>query len=67
MFDTRSDDDLVFGSGSGCRGRMHVLALPGTAAASRDLVDAIIDAGGARRPITLALDALAPGCSTAGR
>ena len=29
VFDTRSDDDLVFGSGSGCRGRMHVLALPG--------------------------------------
>ena len=66
VFDTRSDDDLVFGSGSGCRGRMHVLALPGTAAASRDLVDAIIDAGGARRPITLALDALAPGLLDGG-
>jgi xanthine dehydrogenase accessory factor len=66
VFDTRSDDDLVFGSGSGCRGRMHVLALPATAAASRDLVDAIIDAGGARRPITLALDALAPGLLDGG-
>lgn len=66
VFDTRSDDDLVFGSGSGCRGRMHVLALPGTAAASRTLVDAIIDAGGARRPITLALDALAPGLLDGG-
>jgi xanthine dehydrogenase accessory factor len=66
VFDTRSDDDLVFGSGSGCRGRMHVLALPGTAAASRALVDAIIDAGGARRPITLALDALAPGLLDGG-
>lgn len=28
LFDTRGDDDLVFGSGSGCRGRMRVLAWP---------------------------------------
>ena len=27
-FDTRSDDDLVFGSGTGCRGRVHLLLLP---------------------------------------
>jgi xanthine dehydrogenase accessory factor len=27
-FDTRGDDDLVFGSGSGCRGRMRVVVLP---------------------------------------
>jgi len=27
-FDTRSDEDLVFGSGTGCRGRMHLLLLP---------------------------------------
>lgn len=27
-FDTRDDDDLLFGSGSGCRGRMRVLAWP---------------------------------------
>jgi xanthine dehydrogenase accessory factor len=48
VFDTRSDDDLVFGSGSGCRGRMYVLALP--SASSRLIVDAIIDAGRNRRP-----------------
>lgn len=30
VFDTRSDDDLVFGSGSGCRGRTQVLILPST-------------------------------------
>lgn len=28
VFDTRDDDDLLFGSGSGCRGRMRVLAWP---------------------------------------
>ncbi|HEX4375526.1 MAG TPA: XdhC family protein [Steroidobacteraceae bacterium] len=28
VFDTDNDDDVVFGSGSGCRGRMQVLLLP---------------------------------------
>ncbi len=27
-FDTRADDDLLFGSGSGCRGRMRVVIVP---------------------------------------
>lgn len=27
-FDTRSDDDLIFGSGTGCRGHVHLLLLP---------------------------------------
>jgi xanthine dehydrogenase accessory factor len=27
-FDTRSDEDLLFGSGTGCRGRIHLLLLP---------------------------------------
>ena len=27
-FDTRSDEDLVFGSGTGCRGRVRLLLLP---------------------------------------
>jgi xanthine dehydrogenase accessory factor len=66
VFDTRGDDDLVFGSGSGCHGRMHVLALPATAAATRHQLDAIIDAGRARRPITLDLDTLAPGLLDGG-
>ena len=67
VFDTRSDDDLVFGSGSGCRGRMHVLALPTTSAASREHArcDHRLRAR-ARRPITLALDALAPGLLDGG-
>jgi xanthine dehydrogenase accessory factor len=60
VFDTRSDDDLLFGSGSGCRGRMHVLALPADANGSREHVDAIVRAGMGRRPIVLDLQALAP-------
>jgi xanthine dehydrogenase accessory factor len=32
-FDTRSDEDLVFGSGTGCRGRVHLLLLPQPAGA----------------------------------
>jgi xanthine dehydrogenase accessory factor len=66
VFDTRSDDDLVFGSGSGCRGRMHVLALPATAPEARARIDAIVDAGRARRTITLALDTLAGGLLDGG-
>jgi xanthine dehydrogenase accessory factor len=27
-FDTRSDEDVIFGSGTGCRGRIHLLLLP---------------------------------------
>jgi xanthine/CO dehydrogenase XdhC/CoxF family maturation factor len=64
VFDTRSDDDLIFGSGSGCRGRMHVLALPSRSSGRH--VDAIIDAGLERRPLTLAIDELAPGLLASG-
>jgi xanthine dehydrogenase accessory factor len=60
VFDTQRDDDWLFGSGSGCRGRMHVLALPADAAGSREHVDAIVRAGLERRPISVALHALAP-------
>ncbi len=66
VFDTRSDDDLLFGSGSGCRGRMQVLALPGGDGSSRAQIDAIIQADIERRPVTLALMALAPGLFDAG-
>jgi xanthine dehydrogenase accessory factor len=65
VFDTRSDDDLLFGSGSGCRGRMQILALPRDGA-SRAQIDAILQAGIEQRPVTLALRALAPGILDAG-
>jgi xanthine dehydrogenase accessory factor len=61
VFDTQRDDDWLFGSGSGCRGRMHVLALPADAAGSCEHVDAIVRAGIERRALSVALPALAPG------
>ncbi|MBY4597579.1 XdhC family protein [bacterium BD-1] len=49
VFDTRDDDDLLFGSGSGCRGRMRVLAwpLPGPGDALFDALLAAHATGGA--------------------
>jgi xanthine dehydrogenase accessory factor len=54
LFDTRSDDDLVFGSGTGCRGRMQVLLLPVAAGATHPLCEALMSAEGARRPLKAA-------------
>lgn len=61
VFDTRSDDDLVFGSGSGCRGRMRVLALPVQPGRPCAALDAIVAGFEQRRLVTLELPALAPG------
>ncbi|MFY2762902.1 XdhC family protein [Arenimonas sp. MALMAid1274] len=54
MFDTRSEDDLVFGSGSGCRGRMRVLAWP-IGPEPRPLFDALVSAYRDGVPLELAL------------
>lgn len=52
VFDTRGDDDLLFGSGSGCRGRIRVVAwpLPG---AGDGLLDALLSADAAGRALRL--------------
>lgn len=55
LFDTRSDDDLVFGSGSGCRGQMQVLLLPVAAGASHPLCEALVSAERSQRPLKAAL------------
>jgi xanthine/CO dehydrogenase XdhC/CoxF family maturation factor len=60
LFDTRSDDDLVFGSGSGCRGQMQVLLLPVAAGASHPLCEALISAERSQRPLKAALVTSAP-------
>jgi xanthine dehydrogenase accessory factor len=60
VFDTRSDDDLVFGSGSGCRGRMRVVALPVRAGLPCPALDALLEAHASQRPAQLALATLAP-------
>jgi xanthine dehydrogenase accessory factor len=61
VFDTRSDDDLVFGSRSGCRGRMRVLALPVEPGLPCAALEAIVTGFEQRRAVTLDLPALAPG------
>jgi xanthine dehydrogenase accessory factor len=66
LFDTRSDDDLVFGSGSGCRGRMRVLALPVAAGQPCAALEAIVAGFDARRHARLDLAALAPALFDAG-
>jgi xanthine dehydrogenase accessory factor len=66
VFDTRSDDDLVFGSGSGCRGRMRVLALPVAPRQPCVALEAIVAGFDARRHARLDLAALAPALFDAG-
>jgi xanthine dehydrogenase accessory factor len=55
LFDTRTDDDLVFGSGSGCRGQMQVLLLPVAPGKTHPLGDALQAADLAQRPLKAAL------------
>jgi len=46
-FDTRSDEDLIFGSGTGCRGRIHLLLLPqGRGAPLTRALNRLVAAGG---------------------
>lgn len=52
VFDTRDDDDLLFGSGSGCRGRMRVLAWP-VPGAGQTLLDRLEDAHEARQALAI--------------
>lgn len=52
-FDTRSDEDLAFGSGTGCRGRIHLLLLP--LAAGAPLALALTRLAAASNPLELTL------------
>ena len=49
LFDTRSDDDRVYGSGSGCRGQMQMLLLPVAGGATHPLCEALLSAERAQR------------------
>ena len=60
MFDTRDDDDLIFGSGSGCRGRMRVVAWPVVPDLPAPLLDAVLALDGSRRAVSVPLAPLAP-------
>jgi xanthine dehydrogenase accessory factor len=68
VFDTRGDDDLVFGSGSGCRGRMRVLAWP-VAPGAHAFFDALCaaQADGEALALVLAVDAADAGRGFAWR
>jgi xanthine dehydrogenase accessory factor len=55
VFDTDTDDDEVFGSGSGCRGRMQILLLPIAAGTSSALCDALIAADHSHQRLKVAL------------
>jgi xanthine dehydrogenase accessory factor len=55
VFDTNRDDDVIFGSGSGCRGRMQVLLLPVASGARHPLCDALLSAERAHELLTVAL------------
>lgn len=59
-FDTRGDDDRVFGSGSGCRGLMRVLALPVLPERGCPLLEALAVATRDALPLRLALRLDAP-------
>jgi len=59
-FDTRDDDDLIFGSGSGCRGRMRVVAWPVLPDRPAPLLDAVLALDESRRAVRIPLAPLAP-------
>ena len=55
LFDTRGDDDLVFGSGTGCRGQMQVMLVPVAAGAPHPLCDALLAADRTQQLLKAAL------------
>ena len=61
VFDTRDDDDLIFGSGSGCRGRMRVVAWPVQPGCPSPLLESLLALAESRRSVQLPLPPLAPG------
>jgi len=67
VFDTRSDDDLIFGSGSGCRGRMHVVAVPVRPDRISPVFERVAKAWRAREDVTIDLADLAPTLFSTGR
>jgi xanthine dehydrogenase accessory factor len=53
-FDTQGDDDLLFGSGSGCRGRMVVIAVPLRATPDAALIADILALADSTTPLAVA-------------
>ena len=55
LFDTRDDDDLIFGSGSGCRGRMRVVAWPVLPDQPAPMLDVVLALDASRRAVRVPL------------
>jgi len=55
LLDTSTDDDLIFGSGTGCRGRMRVLIIPVMPDNPHPVYKAIVSAHQMQQPVKLAL------------
>jgi xanthine dehydrogenase accessory factor len=67
-FDTRSDEDLIFGSGTGCRGRIQLLLLPqGPGAPLTRALSRLCAQGGALE-VVVSVDgsAVGRGCASLG-
>jgi xanthine dehydrogenase accessory factor len=60
-FDSRSDDDLVFGSGSGCRGQIEVLMLPMAGRKGHPLCTALLAADRSHETLTATFLTAGPG------
>ena len=67
VLDTRSDDDLVFGSGTGCRGRMRVVAVPVRPGRPAAMFDTIAKAHARRESAIIELAEVAPRLFRDGR
>lgn len=50
-YDTRSDEDRVFGSQTGCRGEVEVLLWPDCSGIGHPLLDALVAADAAHQPV----------------
>ena len=55
IYDTRDEDDELFGSGSGCRGRIQVLLLPVISGARHALCEALLSADRAHEVLKAAI------------
>jgi xanthine dehydrogenase accessory factor len=64
-FDTRSDEDLLFGSGTGCRGRIHLLLLPQPPDAPLTQALTQLATGGSPLELGLVVDGPATGSGSA--
>ncbi len=62
--DTRTDDDRLFGSQSGCRGEVDLLLMAGDAGGRHSFLEALLAAAAARRSLTVRVDfdAAVPTC-----